>query len=342
MKRWKLLTGVIVGLLIMLISITAIIQSKKQEQLLITPPTVSGINYNNYMAENCVDCRDGRFAWVTSSLLGSYLTVQDSTGHCVQVDSVGAPFQLFNDKVVFIKESPLSIINIHNKLQIKDIASGESQTIAKQVSRFFVYQDIIIYGTFGDDSALHLYDTNENIDRTLFTGSFIPTFYIHRDALYVIDEEGWLTEISLTGDEPKRLTQIDIPFYSFNPQPLEDDLVYMSGSRLVFFNFNTGKQRVVSIRDSSYVNDRTHLICDDNRAFVSFQATKTNGSIVTNTEDDANGLWAVDPVTLEKKKLCDDVFDVLNLFEGDLLIGKKDGQLYSIDTQTGQVTRITK
>ena len=72
----------------------------------------------------------------------------------------------------------------------------------------------------------------------------------------------------------------------------------------------------------------------------SFQATRTDGSIVTDAESSDNGVWIVDPVIWETQKLCEETFGELYLF-GDTLIGRDDDGAYQISMKTGELTRIS-
>lgn len=283
-------------------------------------------NYNNYILDNDVDYKDGQFAWQTKTLFGSKLVLLDDAGKSVTINGISAPFQLLDDGVVFVK---------NGKLIGREIAESRDITIAGDVSGFVAVEDFVYYRS---KESLFVFDIDREVKQLLATS--VVCFYVHNEQLHILDAEGGLSRLEADG-EWTLLHRIQIPQYPFYVMPQGESVVYLSGNDLIFVDLVNGNVDIVSLGDISQTNHQIHFICDDNQLFLSFQARKTDGSIVTDTEHSLNGVWSVDAVTRTPKKLCDETFDRLYLFGDNGLFGTKEGKLHQISVQTGEIQRIS-
>jgi len=311
----------------------------RNEKLSILPQAITEINYNNYILDNYIDYKENQFAWLKANLWGAKLTVVDNDGNYSYFDKIDAPFQINSKQIIFVK---------NNKLQTKDIVKNETVKIANNVDKFIAYQNYIIYSSvsiFDDNDGkwknkLYVYDLSSKESKVIYEN--ITQFYIHKKKLFAINDDKWLVEISLSDYNTKNIIDFEIDQYPFYVMPQGNNILYRSSNELKFLNLTDKSIKTVSIVESQYANNRISYICDDNNVFLSFQATKTNGSIVTDIKDENNGVWAINTLTFEKSKLCSDVFDRLYLFDGEWLFGTKNNSLYRIDIKTKQVTKVSK
>lgn len=283
--------------------------------------------YQNYIGGNYIDCNNGNIihkkGWVLSRT-----TLQTVDGVSVMY-GIDSPFQLTDEYIYYCQ---------FRKLKQKSLATQEVVTIASKVEAFIALDDAVYYlsgDTFGHQ--LSKYDLCTKSNKSLCDN--IDTIYYHNDHVYALDVDGHLLQFNESGTSTEVYT-FDIPHRPFYIQFQGDCVLYENSNRFYFVNLTTKEVQIVALVDSMHANDRITYICDDNDLFVSYQATATNGSFVKDVPDDANGVWRVDPQTLEKEKLCDETFESLFLFSNDLLIGARDRQWYCISTENGQITRL--
>lgn len=308
----------------------------KTTKLKATPQPINEINYNNYLQDNRFDYKGDSMAWNDSSLFKSLLTVCMGNNEQLELDGVCAPFQLADGGVVYRNDHTLMYVDIDTK---------KHNYIADGVDRFMVYNDLIIYSTVSDESKdywneLRKYDMSLKTDMLIYEG--VAEFYIHGESLFAVDKNDVLIKISLDRDESKEIIRLPTKAYPLFFMPLGDKLLYKFAGSMFILDISTGIEERVIINESTYVNDKVRFICNDSHIYVSFQATKTNGSIVQNIDDENNGLWSINPTTLQKNKICSEVFDRLYLFGDNLLFGTINDNLYSIDTASKHIAKITE
>ena len=332
---------VLVIFLICIVMLICFIPFGKITELKTTPQPINEINYNNYLEDNRFDYKGDSMAWNDSSLFKSLLTVCMGNNEQLELDGVCAPFQLADGGVVYRKDHTLMYVDIDTK---------KHNHIADGVDRFMVYNDLIIYSTVSDESKdyrneLRKYDMSLKTDMLIYEGvadESVAEFYIHGESLFAVDENAVLIKISLDRDQSKEIIRLPIKAKPLFFMPLGDKLLYKFAGSMFIFDPESGDEKQVMIGNGTYVNDRISFICNDSNIYVSFQATKTNGSIVQNIDDENNGLWSINPTTLQKNKICSEVFDRLYLFGDNLLFGTINDNLYSIDTASKHIAKITE
>ena len=292
---------------------------------------VSSVNYNNYINGNLVDCRDGYLALYRYGVIRNTLVLYDGEGIVTTVSNADEGFQIFRKQLFYVK---------NNKLKAFDIPSGQTTEIAKNVAAFIVHTDGIYYLTEpGPESdswlgSVQKYDWGTKSHRTVYEN--VRQFYVYSDTLYLMDGEDALIEISPSG-EARELVQFQPAVYPYTVAAQGKKLLSIGANDdLLILDTATGEKRTISIQEGTYSNNRIHFVCDDTRTFVSFQATQTNGSVVTDRDSELNGVWQIDIDTQTKRKVCDTYFESLYLCDG-VLMGVKDNGLYRIDMDTGEI-----
>lgn len=301
------------------------IEAKSPAKLDLNVEPVTSVNYNNYYDHTRLDYKGGELAWQSSFLFNNKLTMLDGSGETSVLSGISAPFQLLEDRVVYEK---------NGDLMCRMRSTGEDELLASHVGSFLAVEDGVLYLS---GTTLHkCYWSGQHA--TL--GQGLLRFYYHHDTLYALNGDQILLRLESDGTWREQYTPdwrswpIDLKFHG-------DHGVYTEQNQLCFFDLTTGDTETVRFTDRKHVNDRFIYICDDERLFVSFYATETDGSIVNKVEHPDNGVWRVDVATGEVERLCDKVFDRLYLFEGNRLFGVMDNDLFQIDVYTGQVTRVS-
>lgn len=323
-QLWIICLLILVSVGILLILIT---QSRNAVALDMEVVPISQVNYNNYITENRLDYKENSVAWQNSSLFGEKLTLLNENGEYSVIPKVAKPFQLLQKRVVFLKNGELI-----------QYSFGEEQkyTIANNVSRFIAMEQAVFYLT---DSALFQYSWEQK--NAVLLKNNIVFFYVHQKSVYSIDAKGQLMRLNDDWSW-QDLCLLQINSYPFYVMPQGDCLISRQGNKLCYINIYTGITETIRLAEGDYANNRIGFVCDDDNLFVSFQATKTYGSIVKNITNDINGVWSIDFHTKETRKICEDVFDQLYLFEGNRLFGVKNNQLYQINTESGSLKIIAQ
>lgn len=290
------------------------------------PKEKTKINYNNYVAGNSVDYRDGRFAWSNSSILGAMGTVVHADGQVQRIYGADEQIQLLEGGTAFLNRGVL-FVNKESRIRV-----------AENVDSFVAIGASILYSQLSDsyESALIWYDVQAKTSKTV--ASNVEAYCVDEHRLIVVDDNGWVTLYTETAVEKK--IKIEIPSYPFTVMLQGENLLYKSSNKLCLLNLDTGAKRELSLSADGYSNHRIRFICDKERIVYSFQATGTDGSFVTDAESPNNGVWIVDPLTWETQKLCEETFGELYLW-GDTLIGRNDAGAYQISVKTGELTRIS-
>lgn len=307
-------------------------------KLLYIPEKLASVNYNNYLSNNDIDYKDRRFAWLENGIFHSRLAIADDQGNFKYFSGVRSPFQICGDQVIFVKGE---------RLLSKDTESGKDVEIANRVERFAVYHNSVLYlsqSDFDDDSGvwrngLYLYHSTDKAKQLLYEN--VAQFYIHRDTLFVVNDDDCLIEISLDDYSAREIVRLEPQQYPFTVMPQGDNLlICQCPNQLDILELATNKVQSIAVSESEYANNKLCFICDDDSIYYSFQATETNGSIVTDADDKHNGVWRVDPQTLEKEQILSETFESLYLFEGDRLFGVDHGEVYRIDLGAKRAIKI--
>lgn len=318
--------------------------------LLLSLPAVSDVNYNNYTGCNGIygstmDYQDGRFAWLSGTGSVNMLTVVDEDGSRQQFRGVQAPFQLCGDYVVYLYNGDyLNDIYFLGNLRILDTNTGKVMTVEEEVQTFIVYENSIIFEIEGSTEQLGVYDRSlliydietKKTKKLLDNPERWYKYYVYRDQLYVYFYDDTLVKIDLRGDltpsEP-----VEVPDLSSGVMQSGKCLLYRTEGDLCVFDTETEKKTVLTLGKGDWSVDLITAIADDENIYLSVQRRKEAGSIeYDDIEHEDNGLWRVDPETLEAKKVLPDVFWELYLADG-LLLGRKEEQIYRIDTKTFEI-----
>lgn len=323
-----------------LLGVISIIYTRfKPVKILYFPKGGTVNNFNNYINNNYIDSNDDKLGYLTKSVWGSKLILVDNQGKHKYLLEINSPFRIFNNKVLYVKS---------NKLISKSIETNKNTVIAFNVDEFQLFNDLIIYKTksiFNNtlgvwENELFTYDILT--DRNTLISKNIQQFYISEDSLFTI-EDGLLFEVSLIDFSKRNITDLEIDSYPFLVMPLnKSKIVYLELNKIIIFDTESNIKDSIYLTKSDYANNRIIFICDENYIFCSFQATKTNGSVVNNKDDPNNGLWQLNTNTLEKEQLSQQVFDSLFLNGNGLLFGTKNNECFLIEVETKRVEKITE
>ena len=293
------------------------------------------INYNNYT--NCIsndynlDYRDGKFALSEPTLFGSKLTIFDTDEKTNVYRKFSSYFQLCGKQIVYLNSGDLFLSNF------------DTQTmIASKVDTYVAHKEGIVYSiNVGETEQFSIYWYDfESQNHVLVTENAVQ-YCLSDDKLAVLTEDSWITVY--TKEEAEKYLQIEIDKWPFDFQLCNNQIVYLNSEcHLKIVGLDTKELHTVKLNESSLSNSRIAYICNDEQIYCSFQATHTNGSIVNSIAMKTNGIWVINSVTLEKRKICDETFERLYLFDSDLLIGIKDGDAYQIDVTTGNTLKVLK
>ena len=328
MKKFKIITVIVLSLAIIGILFFAIFN--QENNIAFTPTKNTSTNYNNYIFFNYLDYAYDKFAFVKDGLLKSKLTVIDSKNNYKNLSEINPPFSIYRDKIIHLNKENLTVT---------DINTNSDSLIQSNVYNFMVYKDSVIFHTNSltnnktdiEKNSLYIYDLVSEKKQILYKE--VSAFCINKDKLFIITKENMLIEMSLDSLAVKDIMQIDITSYPIYFIVYKEKIILQnSTNRFDIIDLNSKEITPLYISNKSYNNNKVSFICDDNNFYYSFQATKTDGSVVINTAGDNNGLWKVNIETLEKEKVLDETFNSLYLFEENLLFGIRESNLFRIDT----------
>ena len=296
---------------------------------------INKVNYNNYLYDNSIDCKGNWFVWQKSILGKKKAIVQNNEGDLYDIN-VNSPFQIGNDQLFFLD---------NHKLKCKKLNTNKTITIADNVEKFIVRTNDILFLTMSEfdgeewGNKLYLYNLATTKRKILYEN--VRQFYNHHEKVFVVNTTGMLIQVPIDGASANSVCSLPIEHYTNIVMPQENNLVFTHINKLILFDIDTKKSQKVQLSDGDYANNKIIYICDDKNIFVSFQATKTNGSIVTDIDTTENGLWSIDPNSLKKEKISSYSFEKLYLFENTLLFGTQGNTLFQIDVASKQVIPLT-
>lgn len=323
MKRVLLISTISITL-VMGIVISLILIARKPDNADLKIEPVLQVNYNNYVMDNRIDYKGQQFAFQSHRFIGQKLTLMDGNESSCAMTGITAPFQLLDNRVVFIKNSTLFY---------RPFDSNRNTKIADNVSSFVATADSIIYLA---GNSLFQYSWDSNDDELLKNDVY--RFVVMQDQIVTIAEDGSVV-IQKPDGNWQELCKLQIEQYPVNFMVHDCVLVYLNLNELRYVDLNTGKADSIPLVNGDYTNHRINFICDDTKVYVVIQFTQTNGSVVTDVDHERNGLWCVDLESKSMTKVGDDVFNRLYLFE-DKLFGENKNQIFQIDTFTGEAKKI--
>lgn len=292
------------------------INNRRSETFDIKDISFTKANYNNYVSDNMFDCRNNRAAWQSNVFFNSKLTISDGEGNNLVIRGKTESFQLLDNKFVFLKKGDLFYCLYSNE---------KKQLIAKDISKFVATEKRVYY-----ISNNTLFEFNFDNQKSNKLKSKIDFIYYHKDKLFVIAQNGQLFSFNSEG-KWQTLCKLEIDFLPMNFMPQNDFIISEVGNEFKYTNIYTGVTETISIVKDNYENNKICYICDDNLLYVSFQSTKTNGSFVKDVDSEMNGLWCYDYQNKKTKKISNDVFEQLYLFEDNNLFGVKNNKLYRVE-----------
>ncbi len=328
-KKWGLAMA---ALLVVLLSLTGCNVTSSKVKI----PDISGTNYCNYAVWNEVDCNGDYLALYSEKLLGTVLTVYDANGKVTAISNAWPSFQLCGPDLFYIKSGSLMKMNLQSK---------KTTELAQNAESFVVHGNKMYYCTetrWSEASGeavnqAYQYDLDTKTETLLCRN--VSQLFVHQDRLYAVNMEDKLMEITAPG-QTQTVLQLDPDAYPYYVLPQGDHLLALDGfNNLLVISRKLGSAECIPIVEGSMANDRTYLICDETQIFVSYHATKTDGSIVKDADSEHNGVWQVFPDTKEVRKVCDTYFESLYLNDG-VLLGVTDGKLYCIDAETGAIEKL--
>lgn len=279
----------------------------------VTPKGTYSVNYNNYQFNTMrLDHKDGKFAWVD----GIWLTIADSGGKTDRHFYRGTQFQLYRHGVVYLDNGKLELCETGKK----------SVVIASDVSDFIVKDDSIIYD---DKNDLYSYDITSNTSKKLAEN--VISFCVSGDKLIVLSNNpnGGLMDTIFTvysNGVAVETLNFTVPYIPFKFMAAGDNIVFESDNSIIFLNIKTGERGSIALSERT-TQDKIRYILNDDVLYVSYQARKYNGSLVSDLDHEDNGVWKVDLSTREKVKISDKTFDELYLF-GDMLVLVKANDIF--------------
>lgn len=134
--------------------------------------------------------------------------------------------------------------------------------------------------------------------------------------------------------------EVEVDFYPYKLLPCGDMFIVENYSGITITDGKTGGINEVLVSDYYCAVSFNHFICNDEKIFFCFEAAKVDGPFVRTVDDEGNGLWMIDPISHETKKISDTVYDRLFLFGDTELVGILNGKAYKIDISTGKATVI--
>lgn len=275
----------------------------------------STINYNNFLRENTIDYKENKFCYINKSLFGSYLNIVDENNNIQKIKGITSPFQLYDDKVFYIK---------NKNLISKNINDDTSYRIAKKISRFIVRDENIIF--LSTDYKLYIYNFTTKTKRKLLDD--INNFVIIDKRIIAIDLYDWITQISIDDFSLKKIIKLPIESYPYTVMAQGKNLLFdLKHNKLGILDIETLKIDYIKLFEGDYVNNRVTFICDENSLYFSLQHTVTDGSIVKNINQTENGVWKINLKTLEKTKISNETFNELYLFGDNNLFGRKGASI---------------
>ncbi len=324
-------------LVIALVVVAAIYIVSHNSSVRLAPVETSDVNYNNYaVSDPSFFDSNGKYAVKRIDfILSGYLVVADKEGNREKIFDVGPMFQLTSKGFVHSRGSC-------TEMKYYSFDTKNTVVLAEDVRDFIVYNDAVVYRVEDSDDLYHSYDLyymelSNGKPKLLMEDAY--DFWIYSDKVYVLQENGFLSIISLIDGKTQATANIEIPKHSFDfISGGENIVVYLDGNDLVILSFVTGEKKTVCFDDSEYEGNYLSFICNEEVAYVSFQATKTTKTEtveeIHTIKSHKNGVYKVDLKTLQKEKICDEAFDKLFLLDNDKLFGRKTfNGVYKFDVE---------
>ncbi|MCL2024883.1 MAG: hypothetical protein FWG78_03820 [Coriobacteriia bacterium] len=348
-KKNRFLFGILLSICVISMLVLLGCNQDLEEELIgefnIIAPTHG--NYNNYTFINFLDYENNMLYWIEASLFSTQLIEMSDDEKRSVFGRVGAPVQVWGNHI-FFKERPNMKV-----LHVRDMNTGKDSKLADNVDKFLVLENYIIYSTVPTfDHDMNLTEENELIALNYRTGE--------REALVVGVREFCVSNgeiIILLVDEPDRsnVPVIKISLDDFSEESLfaieprgfpfvammQKDRLLVCPTRTTaidLWDVSTGEQVSIPVpTENTYADVVT--ICDDGTIFASFEAFPQVDLLLPKQEDRGDGLWHIDPDTLELTHLSSEVYDSLYLFDGQLF-GMRGNEVFKIDNNTGEYVKI--
>ncbi len=224
-----------------------------------------------------------------------------------------------------------------------NLNTGLNQAIAKDVTAFTLYQKDVIYLSDSAQKRACIIRLNLITQKEEKIADNVAKFFLNKDTLYITDFlHKNVREISLNTNAVSTIS-CKIPLMSTYEffQMCNNQIIIIDDGILHILDVNTGSGQQLQVAPEDFGGANIHeFVCNDQYIIVSLQKIRIGlfENEVKETHD-MNGLWLIDPITLEKKKVSNQTYDHLYLSDNTLL-GTIGNSLYMINTQTFESTKI--
>lgn len=287
-------------------------------------------NYSNYVDNNNhIDKNDRYCAVWSEQLFGSSITVWDNENNQQTISDASPGFQLNQDYLYY---------RVKTDLYRRNLLTGEPELLQKRVYKFYIEGDLLFVSLVNGD----LLEKNMKTNEQFAISEECDDFWIDGDKVYYTKEIcRELYEFSISGRENQYLTfsqdQIFSPLFCGRNRVFVDSFL----ENFYVYDTETSLQKSIKFPIESLAAgvDRVVLNGSKNKIFISYQARKANGSVVSSRDSEETGLWCLDMETEEKVKISDMIFDSMYMTE-DFLFGTVGNDIYSIDLKTFEVQKV--
>lgn len=291
-------------------------------------------NDNNYVENNRFDANETYIGFITEHGFFTKLTILKDTESVYTVYNTHYKFRLVEDKLVYLKD---------NTLYFVDLLSKKKTKVSNSVRKFALWQgDIVYIDSARDQLIIYDFDTKKSV----LVESGVNRFSLLGNDAYIIPlgaHSSFCKKSLLHGTETTIFSH-ELVVESWNNRYFRkcgEEIVWIDGRSLMFSNLDTGVSRETQILPDNFsqVYYQWYTI-DNNYAYVSLQKYYNyDHLLLLLQEDESNGLWRVNVETLKKEKVSDVRYTSLAYF-GDHLVGTFENELYIIDTETFEATKL--
>ena len=335
MKKTIIITvSIVVGLCIVVgIGLSLHSYMKLSETINYTPINIQKVNYNNYINNAILlDYKDGQIAIVKRNIFSSKLLVKDAGGNTTSYDISTSDMQIQENHIAYINKGVLYLLNTK---------TDENIQISNDITEFILMDDRLIYvcGTFSKNKVFSYSCLSEESE---ILAEDVEQILVKDDCVYAVKvkkHDNTIKRIINTETDVQE-AEVEVDFYSYKLLPCGDAFVVVNNAGVTITDGKTGERNDVFVSDYYSATSFNHFICNDKKIFLSFEASKANGSFVYTVADEGNGLWMIDPISHETKKISDTVYNRLFLFGDTELVGILNGKAYKIDISTGEAIQI--
>ena len=305
-----------------------------------TPINISRINYNNYINNDLLlDYKDGQIAIVKRNIFSSKLLVKDIDGNTNSYDISTSNMQIQENYIAYIEEGVLYLLNTK---------TDENIQMSNNIAEFILMDDRIIYvcgkyHEYGDYNKNKVFSYSFLDEESELLAEDVEQIFVKNDCVYavVVINKNRIRKRIINVDLAYEVTNIEVDsVFFYKMLPCGDKIIVENNAGVTIIDEETGQINEVFLSERRWATNHIDFICNDQKIFVSLEVIKVDGPFRNVVNDEGNGLWMIDPISHETKKISDTVYDRLFLFNDTELVGVLDGKAYKIDITTGEATEI--